>query len=153
MAGQPPLNETLHRHVRRCRNAHASGSVPCGTFELMSAKSKEELTDQTEETSDRREVYLREGRTLSVQHAGADELVEIRSSSGQVELRIKLTEEGPVLQMESVRLQLKASEAVEIESARVDIRATETLQLASDNEIKVDGKGEVRVNGKMIYLN
>ncbi|HEX2688767.1 MAG TPA: hypothetical protein VHN14_19225 [Kofleriaceae bacterium] len=119
----------------------------------MSAKSKEHLTDQTEETSDRREVYLREGRTLSVENAGADELVEIRSSSGQVELRIKLTEEGPVLQMESVRLQLKASEAVEIESARVEIKASETLKLASDNEIKVDAEGEVRVNGKMIYLN
>ncbi len=119
----------------------------------MSAKSKEELAQQTEETSDRREIYLREGRTLSVEAAGADELVEIRSSSGQVELRIKLTEEGPVLQMESVKLQMKASEAIEIESKRVEIKATETLQLASDNEIKVDGEGEVRVNGKMIYLN
>jgi hypothetical protein len=119
----------------------------------MSAKSKEQLKHQTEETSDRRELYLRDGRTLSVENAGTGELVEIRSSSGQVELRIKLTEEGPVLQMESVRLQLKASEAVEIESARVEIKATETLQLASDNEIKVDGAGEVRVNGKMIFLN
>ena len=119
----------------------------------MSAKSKEQLKHQAEETSDRREIYLREGRTLSVEGAGTDELVEIRSSSGQVELRIKLTEDGPVLQMESVRLQLKASEAVEIESKRVEIRATETLQLESDNEIKVDAEGEVRVNGKMIFLN
>jgi len=119
----------------------------------MSAKSKEQLAQQAEETSDRREVYLREGRTLTVETAGSDELVEIRSSSGQVELRIKLTEEGPVLQMEAVRLQMKASEAVEIESKRVEIKATETLQLASDNEIKVEGEGEVRVNGKMIYLN
>jgi hypothetical protein len=119
----------------------------------MSAKSKEQLKLQTEEASDRREIYLRDGKTLSVETAGSDELVEIRSSSGQVELRIKLTEEGPVLQMESVRLQLKASEAVEIESKRVEIKATETLQLASDNEIKVDAEGEVRVNGKMIYLN
>lgn len=119
----------------------------------MSAKSKEQLTHQAEEASDRREVYLREGRTLSVESAGADELVEVRSSSGQVELRIRLTEAGPVLQMESVRLQLKASEAVEIESARVEIKATETLQLASDNEVKVDAEGEVRVNGKMIFLN
>ena len=117
----------------------------------MSAKSKEQ--QEAEEATDRREVYLREGRTLSVEAAGTDELVEIRSSSGQVELRIRLTEEGPVLQMESVRLQLKASEAVEIESKRVEIKATETLQLASDNEVKVDAEGEVRVNGKMIYLN
>ncbi|TMQ13700.1 MAG: hypothetical protein E6J91_17730 [Deltaproteobacteria bacterium] len=119
----------------------------------MSAKSEEDLEQHTEETSDRREIYLREGRSLSVEHAGSDDLVEIRSASGQVEVRIRLTEEGPVLQMESARLQLKASEVVEIESKRVEIRATETVQLASDNEIKVEAEGEVRVNGKMIYLN
>lgn len=120
-----------------------------------SAKSEEELEldVETEESSDRREIYLREGRTLTVEHSGSDELVEIRSSSGQVELRIKLTEEGPVLQMESVRLQLKASESVEIESKRVEVRATESMTLASDNEIKVEADGVVRVNGKMIYLN
>jgi hypothetical protein len=119
----------------------------------MSAKSKEELEEHAEETSDRREIYLREGRTLRVEQSGADELVEIRSSSGQLELRIKLTEDGPVLQMESARLSLKASEAVEIESKRVEIRATETVQLTSKDEIKVDAEGEVRVNGKTIWLN
>ena len=119
----------------------------------MSAKSEEEREELTEETSDRREIYLREGRTLRVEQSGTDELVEIRSSSGQVEVRIRLTEEGPVLQMESARLQLKASEAVEIASKRVEIHATETVQVASDNEVKVDAEGEVRVNGKMIFLN
>jgi hypothetical protein len=119
----------------------------------MSAKSKEQLKLQTEEATDRREVYLREGRTLTVESAGSDELVEVRSPSGQVELRIRLTEEGPVLQMESARLELKASEAVEIQAPRIGIKATETLQLSSDNEIKADAEGEVRVNGKMIYLN
>jgi hypothetical protein len=119
----------------------------------MSAKSEEELEARTEETSDRREIYLREGRTLSVEQSGPDELVEIRSSSGQVELRIKLTEDGPVLQMEAARLSLKASEAVEIESKRVEIRATETVQLTSKDEIKVEAEGEVRVNGKTIWLN
>ena len=119
----------------------------------MSAKSEEELEERTEETSDRREIYLREGRTLTVEQSGTDELVEVRSSSGQVELRIRLTEEGPVLQMESARLQLKASEAVEIESKRVEIRATETVQVTSKDEVKVDAEGDVRVNGKTIWLN
>jgi hypothetical protein len=120
----------------------------------MSAKSEEDLEEQAEETSDdRREIYLREGRTLSIAQAGQDELVEIRSSSGQVELRIKLTPDGPVLQMESARLQLKASEAVEIESKRIEIRATETVQIASKDEVKVEAEGEVRVNGKTIWLN
>jgi uncharacterized protein (DUF2345 family) len=55
--------------------------------------------------------------------------------------------------MQSARLQLKASESVEIESKRVEIRATETVQLASKDEIKVEAEGDVRVNGKTIWLN
>jgi len=127
--------------------------VPCDNLHGMSAKSEEELEQVTEEASDRREIYLREGRTLTIEASGEGELVEIRSSSGQLELRIKLTEEGPVLQIESARLQLKAAEAVEIESKRVEIRASETVHVASDNEVKVEAEGEVRVNGKMIFLN
>ena len=128
----------------------------------MSVKPKEQLalhaeeaTDEASEhtTGERREVYLREGRTLHIEDAGSDELIEIRSPSGQLELRIKLTEDGPVLQMESAKLQLRATESVEIASKRVEITASETLQLKSENEIKADAEGEVRVNGKMIYLN
>jgi hypothetical protein len=119
----------------------------------MSAKSKEQLEQEAEETSARREVYLREGRTLTVEPTGGGELVEIRSSSGQLELRIKLTEEGPVLQLDSVKLQLRASEGVEIESKRVAIKATEQLELASDGELRAEADGEVHVKGEKIFLN
>ena len=92
-----------------------------------------------------RELYLRDGRRLSIGDHGNDQLVEIRSASGALEVRIVLTEAGTVLPMESVKLQLKASEAVEIESARVAIKATEDLKVESD--------GDVRVVGKTIHLN
>ena len=127
----------------------------------MAPKHKLEHEAEGEtQTTEPREVYLRDGRTLTVESSGTDELVEIRSSSGMVEVRIKLTEQGPVLQMESVRLSLKASEAVEIESKRVDIKASEgvaiettKLEIATEGDTQVDAKGEVRINGKMIYLN
>jgi hypothetical protein len=96
-------------------------------------------------------VALRGGRTLDVRDAG--ELVEIRSASGQVEVRIRLTDDGPVLQMDAARLQLRASEAVEIESKRVDIKASGVIQVTGEADVKVDAKGEVRINGAMIYLN
>jgi len=79
--------------------------------------------------------------------------IEVRNPAGQVELRIKLTEDGPVLQMESARLELKATESVEIESKRVAIKATEKLALESADEVSVEAEGDVRVNGKMIFLN
>ena len=124
----------------------------------MAASPKEKLEIQagSEEVSDEREVYLPGGRTLSV----AGELVEIKSSSGMVELRIKLTDQGPVLQMESVRLEIKASESVAIESKRVEIKATEELALHggevkvdAEQDVHVEGNGNVRIVGKRIDLN
>lgn len=124
-------------------------------------KAKLQTETGSEEISDEREVFLRDGKKLVVSDQGTDQLVEVRSSSGLVELRILLTEQGPVLQMESVRLELKATEAVEIESQRVEIRGTERVDVASGGEVKVtgeadvkvDAKGDVRVTGKTIYLN
>jgi hypothetical protein len=124
----------------------------------MAAPPKEKLDVRTgsEEVSDEREVYLPGGRTLNVD----GDLVEIKSSSGMVELRVRLTDQGLVLQMESARLQLKATESLEIESKRVEIKATEELALIGNEvnvegeaDVNVDAKGEVRVVGKMIHLN
>jgi phage gp45-like len=126
----------------------------------MSRSPKEKLQNEEQDTSEERELYLRDGRKVVITEAGSDQLVEIRSESGMLELRIKLTEEGPVLQMESVRMQLKASEAVEIESKRIDIKATETVvvaandvEITAEEDVDVDAKNDVRVVGKMIYLN
>lgn len=113
----------------------------------MSGSPKEKLQthDGVEEVSDEREVYLRNGRKLVVSEQSGDQLVEIRSESGMLEVRIRLTAEGPVLQMESARLSLKASEAVEIESKQVSIKATENVD--------VEANGDVVVIGAMIHLN
>ncbi len=130
----------------------------------MSADPKAKLVAAhaaDEAQAEPRQVYLRDGRTLTVSETGPDQLVEIRAASGALELRIQLTEAGPILQMEAVRLQLRASEAVEIASKRIELTATEGLgltaggeiQLAAEADVKVDAKGEVRINGAMIYLN
>jgi phage gp45-like len=125
-----------------------------------SPKQKLEHAEESESQTEEREVYLKDGRKLTLSEQGGDQLVEIRSESGLVEVRIKLTEEGPVLQMEAVRMQLKAAEQVEIHSARVEITGTEqvavtggTIEVQGEEDVTVDAKGEVRVSGKMIYLN
>ncbi len=136
----------------------------------MSGTPKQKLDLRTEEVSenesgheheeDKREVYLRDGRKLVLSEQNAEQLVEIRNESGMLEVRIRLTEDGPVLQMESVRLSLKASESVEIESKRVEIRATEALDVESgevsmhaEKDLNVTADNDVRVVGKMIWLN
>src|SRR2546423_2723732 len=116
-------------------------------------------TKPEEEQAEEREVFLRDGRRVVVTE-GREPLVEIRSESGMVELRVRLTEEGPVLQMEAARLTLKATESVAIESPKVEIKATEQLEMTggdvklhAENEMDVDANGDIRVVGKTINLN
>ncbi len=121
----------------------------------MSSDGKEKLGEvvAAEETAESREVYLREGRTLTVSSTTGGELVEIRSSSGMVEVRIRFTEQGPVLQMESARLQLKATEAVEIEARQFSVKTEESITMETKGEVKVEAGGEIDIDGKKIWLN
>ena len=106
-------------------------------------------------------VGLAHGRLLTVESGGAEQFVEIRAASGMVELRVKITEDGPVLLIEGVRISLKAAEAVDVDCTRFSVTASQSIQLTAQRTIQVSGegdvgvhaKGEVRVNGEMIYLN
>lgn len=129
---------------------------------MAAPKEQLHLTEETSELSEEtgeREVFLRDGKKLVVSDQGADQVVEIRNESGMLEVRIKLTDQGPVLQMEGARLSLKATEQVEIESAKVAIKAQEIaiegkqVNVSGEEDVTVNANGEVRVVGKMIYLN
>jgi hypothetical protein len=107
-----------------------------------------------------REVELRRG-TLTLAAAGDDDLVEIRDSSGLLQLRVRMTAEGPVLEVETVRLSLRAAESVDIEAKELNLTAERSLGLSSrgdlevrgSGDVRVDANGEIHVTGEMIYLN
>ena len=86
--------------------------------------------------------------------AGSDSIVEIRGEERACsELRIRLTEQGPVLQMEAVKMQLKASESVEIAAPKVHVAATE-VKLEAEETVDIEAKNsDVVVKGKKIWLN
>ena len=108
-----------------------------------------------------RALELRQGRTLTLASEGDDELLEIRSPGGPVELRIRLTPQGPVMELDVVRLALRAAEAIDVECKEFNVTAERGVGLASDGDIELRGKadvrvdadGEVRVTGDTIYLN
>lgn len=127
---------------------------------MSSPKEKLGLVTEEDETSESREVSLQNGRRLTVTDQGHDQLVEIRGEGGLLELRIQLTDAGPVLQMEAIRMELKASEAVSIAAPTVEVHASEKLALTSaevsvksTGDMTIEAGGEVRVVGTMIYLN
>jgi hypothetical protein len=97
-------------------------------------------------------ITLQGGRSLVVEAAGADDLVEVRAASGVVELRLRITDAGPVLELESVRLSLRAAEAIDVEAPEVNVNAGE-ITLSGRADVRVDAGGDVHVTGETIHLN
>ena len=127
----------------------------------MSASKSGVVSQKSERAVSPDAVGLAHGRLLTVDSAGAEQFVEIRASSGIVELRVKITENGPVLLIEGVRISLKAAEAVHVDCPRFTVTASHSIEMASQGTIQVSGegdvcvdaKGEVHVKGEMIHLN
>jgi hypothetical protein len=85
---------------------------------------------------------LRFGRSLTVEplpEADVPEadVLELRDASGTLELRLKLTEDGVVLQVEGTRISLKAEQSIDLESKSINLIAD----------------GDIRVRGERVYIN
>ena len=80
---------------------------------------------------------LRFGRTIGVEESQDGDVLEIRDASGTLELRLRLTEDGVVLQLEGARISLKAEQSIDLESKRINLTAD----------------GELRIRGERVYIN
>jgi hypothetical protein len=95
---------------------------------------------------------LQRGRTLVLEPGGDDDLIEVRAPSGTVEIRLRITDDGPVLELESVRLALRAARSVDVETSEFSVKADE-INLSGKADVRIDADGEVVVTGEMIRLN
>ncbi|HTJ44227.1 MAG TPA: hypothetical protein VL463_19115 [Kofleriaceae bacterium] len=126
-------------------------------------KERQQLAAQEklDETSDEKKLFLEQGRSVTVNREGANQVVEFRDAGGQLELRVKMTEEGPVLVMEGMKVQVNAAESFSVKCKEFNVEAEgETiiatkgeLKIKSDGEMSIDSPDDIRVRGKIIYLN
>jgi hypothetical protein len=102
--------------------------------------------------SDARTLYLRDGRRVVVRERGGDQLLELTSESGLVELRVLVTESGPVLQFEGARMMLRATEAIALDAKHIAIRGSETVEIEGGT-VRSEAHGENHMVGHPIHLN
>lgn len=106
-------------------------------------------------------LALAHGRTVSISSGDDGETVEIRADGGEVELRIRMTPEGPVVQLDGAKVEINAAESIRMQCKEFSVQATEKLELGSDKELAVKSTGKMDIEsaddcvirGKMIYLN
>jgi hypothetical protein len=105
------------------------------------------------------ERRLPSGRSLVVRVDGAGEEIEIRSARGEMDVRITLTDAGPVIAVRGARLELESPD-VAVRCRTFDVHATEGLSLSSDrdvriqaDEVRAETKQDIHLNGAFIRLN
>lgn len=89
-----------------------------------------------------RVMQLTRGRTLSVD----GDLLEIHNAAGTLELRVRLTDDGVVLQLEGARISLKADESIDLEC--------KTFNVAAESDINIESTdGDLKVRGQRVWIN
>jgi hypothetical protein len=92
-----------------------------------------------------RDQILPSGRTVRIRASAEAEELEVRSPSGEVEVKITLTAAGPVVRLRSARLELEAAEDVAVRCRRFEVQASD--------EVRLRAAGDVHVNGEVVRLN
>lgn len=103
---------------------------------------------------------LPSGRSVVVRVDGGREELEVRSPQGEVEVRIILTDAGPVVTLRGARLELESPDAVSVNCRRFDVKTGEGTSLTSDGAVQIEGQemtvkteDDIKMKGKVIHLN
>jgi hypothetical protein len=149
------------------RGGQLENSVKIAPASARAASDADDARPSSERASERAVVQpLGHGRSLAlvpVQDAGAAEAaetIEIRGQGGMLELRIRITDTGPVLEMEGIRLAVTAADCIEMKSRRVVVEAEESLTLASRGQAELLAQDKIQIrtreylglDGKLVGL-
>jgi hypothetical protein len=126
--------------------------APAGAERAVSgvdgARSESERASIVHPLGNGRSLALVPARDRAGQPDETVEVVEIRAQSGALELRIRITDDGPVLEMEGIRLAVTAADSIELKSRRVVVEAEESLTLASRGRAEVLAHDKIRVRSR-----
>lgn len=87
---------------------------------------------------------LPSGRQIAIaETAGGGETLEVRAPDGTLELRIALTDQGPVLSLRGVRLEIDSTEAVAVRCKEFAVETTGGLDLRAGGDVRLNARGEV----------
>jgi hypothetical protein len=102
---------------------------------------------------------LPSGRTLVLRIGSAGEDIEIRSAEGALDLRITLTDAGPVVSLRGARVEVDAAD-VAIRCHDFDVQASGDVRLRSEREVRFEAEDlraettrDIHLNGAFIRLN
>lgn len=94
-------------------------------------------------------LALQGGHELSLVRAREQDVLRIRSASGQTVLTIEVTERGPVLRFEGASLAIEARGDLSISAETLRLAGRSGLELQSQGDIRVDTTGDLHATARV----
>lgn len=91
-----------------------------------------------------RTIELASGRSIEIEETGREEHIQVRSADGNLVLSLRLTDEGPVLSLSAVSLEIAAQKHLALTSE------TLAIQTSGDATLDVGGSLHERTRGSAI---
>lgn len=89
------------------------------------------------------ELTLASGYRVEAQ-TSREETVSIHAPDGRLCLKITLTEAGPLVELSSVALSIKAQSEIRLDCERLEINAQKQLELRSGDRLSLYAEGDLR---------
>lgn len=93
-------------------------------------------------------LELPSGRRVSCEEEASGELVTIQGPEGGVELRVLLTDDGPVLRFDAARLELRSAGAIRAECERFEVAARSDVVQEAGGDISLRARGDLSTRAR-----
>jgi hypothetical protein len=97
-------------------------------------------------------LRLASGHSVRVDERDANR-ISVHAPDGRLQIALRFTADGPVLELDAATLELRATRDVHVECERFDVRARRAVTIASEADVAIDAAEHVDVHGGKILLN
>jgi hypothetical protein len=91
------------------------------------------------------EQTLPSGATLTVRSDALGDEIQLRSANGTMELRIRMTDEGPVLSLRGVKLEIEATDSIAVSCREFAVNTAESVRVNSGGDFEVRSAHDIRL--------
>lgn len=99
-----------------------------------------------------RQVRLASGRFAAFSAVDKEDRLVVTSPEGRVELSIRFTESGPVLDFEAAAIQLKSAGEVAVQCNNFKVEAAKKIQLSTEGDMVQDIGGKAHVEAHSVEV-
>ena len=89
--------------------------------------------------------HLPSGATLTVRADSGGEEIQLRSANGAMELRIRMTDDGPVVSLHGVKLEIEAADSIAVTCREFTVNSQEAVRLTTGGNFEVRSASEIRM--------